>query len=77
MGGSASVRRDVLTDGGNPVLDARGLSLADPLATEIALDAIPGIIECGVFARRTADVILVGRAGGGVGRIIPHRYDEA
>ena len=44
---------------------------------EAALDAIPGVIECGVFARRTADVILVGRAGGGVGRIIPHRYDEA
>ena len=76
MGGSASVRPGVLTDGGNPVVDANGLSLADPLAAEAALDAIPGVIECGVFARRTADVILVGRAGGGVGRIIPHRYDE-
>jgi ribose 5-phosphate isomerase A len=73
MGGSATVRSGVLTDGGNPVLDAHGISLADPLAVEIALDAIPGVIECGVFARRTADVIIVGRAGGGVGRIVPHR----
>ena len=77
MGGSACIRPDVITDAGNPILDASGLSLADPLATEFALDAIPGVIECGVFARRTADVILVGRAGGGVGRIVPHRDEEA
>jgi ribose 5-phosphate isomerase A len=73
LGGAAYVRPNVLTDAGNPMLDVTGLSLADPLAAEIALDAIPGVVECGVFARRTADVILVGRAGGGVGRIVPHR----
>ena len=79
LGGSAYVREGVLTDAGNPLLDATGLSLADPLAAEIAFDEIPGVIECGVFARRTADVILVGRTGGGVGRIVPHHeaYDES
>jgi ribose 5-phosphate isomerase A len=77
MGGAARVRPGVLTDAGNPVLDATGISLADPLEAELALDAIPGVIECGIFARRTADVILVGRAGGGVGRIVPyHTYAE-
>jgi len=73
IGGDAMVRPDVLTDAGNPVLDATGLAFADPLALELELDAIPGVIECGVFARRTADVILVGRAGGGVGRVVPYR----
>lgn len=73
LGGSARVRPDVLTDAGNLVIDASDLSLEDPIAVELALDAIPGVIECGVFARRTADVILVGRSGGGVGRVVPHR----
>jgi ribose 5-phosphate isomerase A len=73
LGGKARAREGVLTDGGNPVLDAAGLSLEDPLEIEELLDAIPGVIGNGVFARRTADVILVGRAGGGVGRIVPHR----
>lgn len=77
LGGSAVVRPDVLSDAGNPVLDTTGLPLDDPLALEFQLDAIPGVIECGVFARRTADVILVGRATGGVGRIVPHRVGSA
>ena len=72
LGGSPSIRTDAMTDAGNPILDVVGLSLGDPLALEVALDAIPGVIGNGVFAKRTADVILVGRASGGVGRIVPH-----
>lgn len=72
LGGQADRRDGVITDGGNPVFEALGLSLEDPLAMEDALDAIPGVIGNGIFARRRADVILVGRAGGGVGRVIPH-----
>jgi ribose 5-phosphate isomerase A len=73
LGGVANVRDGVCTDAGNPILDATGLDLGDPLALEVALDAIPGVVGNGVFARRSADVILVGRATGGVGRIVPHR----
>jgi ribose 5-phosphate isomerase A len=72
MGATVSIREGVLTDSGNPVLDALGLPLDEPLALEAALDAIPGVVGNGVFSRRRADVILVGRAGGGVGRIVPH-----
>ena len=45
-------------------------------AMEAALDAIPGVLGNGVFARRTADVILVGRSTGGVFRIVPHSDDD-
>jgi ribose 5-phosphate isomerase A len=76
LGGRADRREGILTDDGNPVFEALGLSLEDPLAMEETLDAIPGIIGNGIFARRRADVILVGRAGGGVGRIVPHAPDE-
>lgn len=71
MGADARKRPGELTDSGNPLVDVVGLPLDNPLALEDTLDAIPGVIGNGVFARRRADVILVGRAGGGVGRIVP------
>jgi ribose 5-phosphate isomerase A len=71
LGGIATRREGLLTDGGNPLVEVTGLSLADPAAMEEALDAIPGVIGNGIFAHRRADVILVGRAGGGVGRVVP------
>ena len=73
LGASVVVRDGVLSDAGNPVLDACGLSLADPNELEETLDAIPGVVGNGLFARRRADLILVGRADGGVGRIVPNR----
>ena len=76
LGGRGHVRQGVLTDSGHQVVFAFGLSLEDPLALEDALDAIPGVLGNGVFARRAADVILVGRSTGGVYRIVPHSGDD-
>jgi len=53
-----------VTDNGNVVLDVTGLELSDPEGLELELDAIPGVVECGIFARRRADVVLVGTAAG-------------
>jgi ribose 5-phosphate isomerase A len=72
LGGVTERRAGQVTDAGNPLLDVAGLSLCDPAATEELLDDIPGIIGNGIFARRRADVILVGRAVGGVSRIVPN-----
>jgi ribose 5-phosphate isomerase len=41
---------------------------------EDALEVIPGVVACGIFARWRADVILVGRDDGSVFTLIP---DEA
>ena len=64
LGGRTAARPGFLTDNGNAVLDAMGLDLLDPEGLEVELDAIPGVVECGIFARRRADVVLVGTAGG-------------
>ena len=64
LGGRTAARPGFVTDNGNAVLDAMGLDLSDPEGLEVELDAIPGVVECGIFARRRADVVLVGTAGG-------------
>ena len=64
LGGRTATRPGFVTDNGNAVLDAMGLDLLDPEGLEVELDAIPGVVECGIFARRRADVVLVGTAGG-------------
>jgi len=64
LGGRTAARPGFLTDNGNAVLDAMGLDLSDPEGLEVELDAIPGVVECGIFARRRADVVLVGTAEG-------------
>jgi ribose 5-phosphate isomerase A len=64
MGGTARLRRGFVTDNGNPVLDVTGLDLTDPEGLEVELDALPGVVECGIFARRPADLVLCGGSRG-------------
>ncbi len=37
-----------------------GLSIRDPRGLEVELDSMPGVVCCGIFARRRADVVLMG-----------------
>lgn len=64
LGGQASLRPGVLTDNGHPVLDVRGLSIADPLAMETEVNQWPGVVTVGIFARHRARVCLLGTAQG-------------
>ena len=64
MGGTVTERPGFLTDDGDLVLDVAGLDFSDPDALELQLDALPGVVECGVFARRPADVLLRGTPAG-------------
>lgn len=59
-GGQPVWREGVTTDNGNWVLDVHGLSITDPVAMERELNQIPGIVSVGLFARRRADVVIVG-----------------
>ena len=52
--------RGVVTDNGNAILDIHGLSITDPVALESELNQIPGLVSVGLFARRGADVVIVG-----------------
>jgi ribose 5-phosphate isomerase A len=59
LGGRPELREDFITDNGNLILDVRKLDLVDPVRTETEINQIPGVVTCGLFARRGADVVLV------------------
>lgn len=59
-GGQPVWRQGVTTDNGNWVLDVHGLMITDPLVLERELNQIPGVVSVGLFARRPADVVIVG-----------------
>ena len=58
------VLRDFTTDNGNAILDVHGLSITDPKSLEIEINAIAGVVTVGLFARRGADVLLLGTPDG-------------
>jgi ribose 5-phosphate isomerase A len=64
LGGQPGWRQGFVTDNGNVILDVRGLSITDPAALEGAINQITGVVTNGLFARRGADVLLLGTASG-------------
>ncbi|HEY8377518.1 MAG TPA: ribose-5-phosphate isomerase RpiA [Nannocystis sp.] len=61
-GGVPLWRKEVVTDHGGYIIDVHNLQIADPVALEATLNQIPGVISVGLFARRRADVVIVGGA---------------
>ncbi|TBR12874.1 MAG: ribose-5-phosphate isomerase RpiA [Lysobacter sp.] len=59
-GGQPVWREGVVTDNGNWILDVHGLRITDPPAVEAALNQVVGVVSVGLFARRPADVVIVG-----------------
>ncbi|VVC76641.1 Ribose-5-phosphate isomerase A [Aquicella siphonis] len=64
MGGDPVYREGFVTDNGNVILDVFNMKLLDPKAIEEKLKNIVGVVENGVFAKRTADVLLLGAETG-------------
>ncbi|MGC2457369.1 MAG: ribose-5-phosphate isomerase RpiA [Gallionellaceae bacterium] len=64
LGGQPVLRDGFTTDNGNVILDVRGLTILNPVELETTLDHIAGVVTNGLFARRPADVLLLGTAGG-------------
>ena len=64
LGGEPRLREDFTTDNGNVILDVHGMSISDPVAMEDAIDRIVGVVTVGLFARRGADVLLLGTPSG-------------
>ena len=60
LGGAPAWREGVVTDNGNHILDVRGLVIGDPVALEGEINQVAGVVTVGLFARRPADVLLVG-----------------
>jgi ribose 5-phosphate isomerase A len=53
-------RQGYVTDNGNHILDVHGLSIQDPPALESELASLTGVVTVGLFAKRPADMLLVG-----------------
>jgi len=64
LGGHPAWRQNFVTDNGNAILDVHGLSIVNPSELEGALNQIAGVVANGLFARRGADVLLLGSAEG-------------
>jgi ribose 5-phosphate isomerase A len=64
LGGAPKLREGFTTDNGNVILDVAGLTITDPVALEERINALVGVVSCGLFARRGADVLLLGTADG-------------
>lgn len=60
LGGAPEWRAGFITDNGNLILDVHNLAIDNPVSLEQAINNIPGVVSNGLFARRPADVLLIG-----------------
>jgi ribose 5-phosphate isomerase A len=70
LGGEPAWRMGFTTDNGNVILDVSGLTIRDPVGLETQLNQLAGVVTVGLFARRGADVILLGSERG-VSKLTP------
>ncbi|MEC8308822.1 MAG: ribose-5-phosphate isomerase RpiA [Pseudomonadota bacterium] len=59
LDGDPEYRQGIITDNGNLILDVHGMCINDPKSLELAINQIPGVVTCGLFAKRPADVLLL------------------
>jgi ribose 5-phosphate isomerase A len=64
LGGQPEWRQGFVTDNGNSILDVYNLQIMKPVELETALNQITGVVTNGLFARRGADVLMLGSQTG-------------
>lgn len=64
LGGLPKYRQGVVTDNGNIILDVYNLKISDAIPLEEQINNIPGVVTVGLFARRGADIALIGNKQG-------------
>ena len=64
LGGVPVLRDGFITDNGNIIIDIQGLNIVDPVAMEAELNKIPGVVTNGLFARKPADLLILGGGEG-------------
>jgi ribose 5-phosphate isomerase A len=73
LGGHPQLREHFTTDNGNIILDVEDLRILNPAELEMKINNIVGVVTNGLFARRGADVILVG-TDDGVETLDAHKF---
>jgi ribose 5-phosphate isomerase A len=64
LGGQPIYREGFTTDNGNDILDVHNLQIMEPVSLEEQINNITGVVTVGIFARRPADVLLLGTQDG-------------
>lgn len=64
LGGDPVYREGVVTDNSNVILDVYNLKILNPKELESQINEIVGVVTNGLFAKRGADVLLVGTPDG-------------
>ena len=64
LGGRPKLREGFTTDNGNVILDVFDLRITDPVELESRINGVVGVVTNGLFARRGADVLLLGTESG-------------
>ena len=64
LGGQPQLREGFTTDNGNVILDVHNLQIMNPVELETTLNQMAGVVTNGLFARRAADVLLLGTPDG-------------
>lgn len=64
LGGSPEYREGVVTDNGNVILDVYNFDILEPLKMEQTINNIAGVVTNGIFAKRLANVTIVGTPNG-------------
>lgn len=74
LGANPVYREQIITDNGNVILDTYDLNLTKPIETENRIKQITGVVETGIFAQRSADILIVGTAKGAELSKTEHRF---
>ena len=64
MGGKPILREGFTTDNGNIIIDIHGLEIMEPVKMETHFNQLPGVVTIGLFAQRSADVLILGTPNG-------------
>ncbi|WP_444892233.1 ribose-5-phosphate isomerase RpiA [Microbulbifer sp. JMSA004] len=64
LGGDPVYRQGVITDNGNAILDVYNLRIEHPTVLEETINNITGVVTNGIFAKRSADILLLGTSAG-------------
>ena len=64
LGGRPVWRESFITDNGNYILDVHDMDIMEPIKMENEINSWAGVVTCGLFANRGADVLILGTPDG-------------
>ncbi|RUS68784.1 hypothetical protein EGW08_023455, partial [Elysia chlorotica] len=64
LGGQPVYREKTITDNGNIILDVYNLKIDNPIELESNINQITGVVTNGIFARKTADLVIMANTNG-------------